>query len=744
MNLSMAHCRTWLVLLIAAACPAIFSATPCRAQTPPAAGAPPAGPPPDLVSQTGTALSQSLNRFWPESPEWMDMFAEILQGSRLGPRDGWFRKATRQTRYDWEAAAQRYDADRDGKIERSEFPGTDGDFARLDRDRDAALTAGDFDWSDHALASSPGSMFFSRVDRDSNGKLTHEELQQFFEALDPDEAGFLSLDDLKGFLPAPRPSPGGGGGDDGPTRTTLVRGLFRQEIGSLQPGPALGASVPDFTLRTLDGGDEITLSQRIGPRPVVLVFGNFTCGPFRRQGGNVEKVYQRYKDRADFLMVYVREAHPTDGWYMPGAERYGADIAQPRTYDERVGVAQTCQKSLKFGMPFLVDTIDDQVGAAYSGMPSRLYVLDRQGKVAYKSGRGPFGFKPAEMEQALVLLLTELEHPQNSPTPEEPDQAAPADAGANARSCRVPLLDDAAAWARLPPGELPRDRKLPHWARALAASLPRTTAVMLEMDYLYRTSEELDPKLRARMRWIAARANRSAYGMRYAEADLVRAGEPPRDERQMLDSLAALPAAERAALAFARKMTLAAATVTDSEVDLLIEDYGERQVTAMVLQMAYANFQDRLLTSLGVTVEPDGPLAPLELHVTPILAAVEPAFRPPLPENVSADAPARIDDREWTSLSFGELQQLMEAQRARPARIAVPAWDSFKDQLDPALYSPDRPTRILWSLVVMGYQPRLATAWLTGLRTFGREARQDRVLEETLFWVITRSIQCFY
>ena len=40
-------------------------------------------------------------------------------------------------------------------------------------------------------------------------------------------------------------------------------------------------------------------------------------------------------------------------------------------------------------------------------MPGRLYVIDREGKVAFKSGRGPYLFKPAELEQALVLLLQE-------------------------------------------------------------------------------------------------------------------------------------------------------------------------------------------------------------------------------------------------------------------------------------------------------------------------------------------------
>ena len=56
-------------------------------------------------------------------------------------------------------------------------------------------------------------------------------------------------------------------------------------------------------------------------------------------------------------------------------------------------------------MPLLIDDMDDRVGHAYSGMPDRLYVVDRAGKVVYKGGRGPFGYKPGEMEQSLILLL---------------------------------------------------------------------------------------------------------------------------------------------------------------------------------------------------------------------------------------------------------------------------------------------------------------------------------------------------
>jgi len=166
-------------------------------------------------------------------------------------------------------------------------------------------------------------------------------------------------------------------------------------------------ATPDFTLKTPDGKSELTLSTLIGPKPVVLIFGNVTCGPFRGQGGNIEKLVRRYGDRANFAMVYVREAHPSDGWAMESNDRVGVTLAQPTDYEARVKSAELCTSRLKLGLPVLVDTIDDAVGARYSGMPGRFYVLDGKGRVAYKSGRGPFGFKPAELEQSLILLLQE-------------------------------------------------------------------------------------------------------------------------------------------------------------------------------------------------------------------------------------------------------------------------------------------------------------------------------------------------
>ena len=111
------------------------------------------------------------------------------------------------------------------------------------------------------------------------------------------------------------------------------------------------------------------------------------------------------KNQVDFYAVYIKEAHPTDGWSSSGNKRVGIDISQAKSFEQRVDAAAQCCGALQMTIPLIVDGIDDRVAEAYSGFPDRLYVIDRNGKVAYKGGRGPFGFIPREMEQSLHLLL---------------------------------------------------------------------------------------------------------------------------------------------------------------------------------------------------------------------------------------------------------------------------------------------------------------------------------------------------
>jgi hypothetical protein len=90
---------------------------------------------------------------------------------------------------------------------------------------------------------------------------------------------------------------------------------------------------------------------------------------------------------------------------MVSNDRVGISFAQPKLFEDRTSIAKKCSAALEISMPLVVDKINDQVGHLYSGMPDRLYIIDGAGRVAYKSGRGPFGFKPGEMEQSLAMLL---------------------------------------------------------------------------------------------------------------------------------------------------------------------------------------------------------------------------------------------------------------------------------------------------------------------------------------------------
>jgi alkylhydroperoxidase family enzyme len=320
---------------------------------------------------------------------------------------------------------------------------------------------------------------------------------------------------------------------------------------------------------------------------------------------------------------------------------------------------------------------------------------------------------------------------------------APADDRPAARP-RVEPLSNAEAWRCLPSVEKGGNQPLPVWARVLARSLPRTTAAMLELDRLHRACSPLGPLLAGKMRWVAADANRCAYSRAFAAADLRRAGLDEAVLRALADDHRQPPPSEAAALGFARKLTLNADQVTDQEVARLMTEYGPAKVTAMVLLLAHANFQDRLLLALDAPTEPGGPLAPIEVRFTRSAAA------PAVPDRTKPKGaagplvPERVDDPEWLSVDFDTLRQSLSGQKARPGRIRVPAWDEVRSVLPQGYPIPKKPLGIRWSLVCLGYQPALAAGWSACTRAFGEEANQDRVFEESLFWVVTRQIHCFY
>src|SRR2546428_7368394 len=107
--------------------------------------------------------------------------------------------------------------------------------------------------------------------------------------------------------------------------TATVAAQYAQ-TGSIPDQLHVGDMAPDFRLKTKDGTGEVQLSSFRGKEPVVLFFGSYTCKPFREEIALLEDTYGKFKDRAQFFLVYINEAHPTDGLIAPGNEQLGIRV----------------------------------------------------------------------------------------------------------------------------------------------------------------------------------------------------------------------------------------------------------------------------------------------------------------------------------------------------------------------------------------------------------------------------------
>lgn len=296
-------------------------------------------------------------------------------------------------------------------------------------------------------------------------------------------------------------------------------------------------------------------------------------------------------------------------------------------------------------------------------------------------------------------------------------------------------VSDAEAWEHVPRATPP----LPSWARTTIASLPASTLLQLDLDALQRAENPLGKELSGRLRWTVADANRCAYAKESAEADLADAGLDAEAMRRLAD-VDRLAEPERLAVLFARALTLSASSITDDDVAALVAAFGPDDVVAIVHTVAYANFQDRLFLGLGLTSEPGGATPPRRTRAEPDAVFAVPERPAPTaasaPRDVGSAAPPN-----WSARTFDELQEALERQKTRTPRVPEPGAARLARFPKPKRGEIEKRA---WGRFSRGYQPVLAGAWLDATHTFAREAKIGEVLENSIFWVVTRTSDCFY
>ena len=114
---------------------------------------------------------------------------------------------------------------------------------------------------------------------------------------------------------------------------------------------------------------------------------------------------KEFGDRMNFLCVYIKEAHPTDGSQSPGNVEEGILFKQPTTADERAEVAAACMLRFNFSFPMVLDDMSNEVVETYLGNPERTFILDANGIVTWRCGLGPHYFDPDGYEAEIRRMV---------------------------------------------------------------------------------------------------------------------------------------------------------------------------------------------------------------------------------------------------------------------------------------------------------------------------------------------------
>ena len=158
-----------------------------------------------------------------------------------------------------------------------------------------------------------------------------------------------------------------------------------------------GYKAPEIDIISLQDQHKYSLREISKPgRPLVLNFGSCTCPMFMTRLDEFKQVVEEFESTADFVTIYVTEAHPFDGWRLPNAP---FQINQHKSLEERLLAAQIlADHDMK--CPVYVDSLNNEGNYKYGAVPNRLYIL-LDGYVAFQGGKGPAFYNPKKVAKLL-------------------------------------------------------------------------------------------------------------------------------------------------------------------------------------------------------------------------------------------------------------------------------------------------------------------------------------------------------
>jgi thiol-disulfide isomerase/thioredoxin len=139
-----------------------------------------------------------------------------------------------------------------------------------------------------------------------------------------------------------------------------------------QSAAAPGDRVPAFELVTTRG-ERLVNDEVFGDKPVLFIFGSMTCPMTASSAPSVQELYEEFGERVDFIMLYVREAHP------------GENYAQAESIEDKIGSARALQKFYDIDWIVAADTLHGDLHRALDPKPNAAYLVSSDGEILFRS-----------------------------------------------------------------------------------------------------------------------------------------------------------------------------------------------------------------------------------------------------------------------------------------------------------------------------------------------------------------------
>lgn len=136
-------------------------------------------------------------------------------------------------------------------------------------------------------------------------------------------------------------------------------------------GLAVGDKFRDAEVFTLQG-QKVRLSDYLKEKPLVLETGSMTCPMYSQSVPPMKEIMLKHR-QFDYLLLYVREAHP------------GERTPQHATQREKINAALKSSSVYGDHRETVVDSIDGEAHRLYGAMPNSIYVIDTDGCILFRS-----------------------------------------------------------------------------------------------------------------------------------------------------------------------------------------------------------------------------------------------------------------------------------------------------------------------------------------------------------------------